>query len=128
MSPVNRQISGAALQVSLADEIGEVKAQLANGGERTARTLIKDGPLRVTLVGLAPGGTLKPHKADGPITVQVLEGEIEFDAEGERRTLAVGSLFALEAGLTHSVTAREGGMFLLTVVSTTAGGSAELSR
>lgn len=68
MSPVNRQISGAALQLSIADEVREVKAQLAGGGERTARTLIKDGPLRVTLVGLSADGALKAHSADGPVT------------------------------------------------------------
>ena len=100
---------------------GRSRGQLAAGGERTARTIIKDGQLRVTLVGLGATGTMKPHKADGPITVQVLEGEIEFEAEGERRMLAVGSLFALAAGLTHSVASREGGVFLLTVVSATAG-------
>ena len=128
MSPVNRKLSGAALQLSLADEIREVRSQLAAGGERTARTIVKDGPLRVTLVGLGAAGTMRPHKADGPITVQVLEGEIEFEVEGERRTLAVGSLFALEAGLTHSVMSREGGVFLLTVVSTTAGSESEQAR
>lgn len=121
MSPVDRPIGGTTLQLSLSAEIQDVKTRLAAGGERTARTLIKDGPLRVTLVGLNAGGTLKPHKADGPITVQVLEGEIEFEAEGDRRTLPVGSLFALGAGITHSVAARNGGVFLLTVGTTQTG-------
>ena len=115
MSPVNRRITGAAIRLSLPDEARVVREQLASGKERAARTLIKDGPLRATLVGLRPGGTLAAHKADGPITVHVLEGTIEFEAEGETWTLDAGSLFALDAGLTHSVAAPAGGLFLLTV-------------
>ncbi len=115
MSPVNRRITGAALELSLSDEARVVKEQLHAGKERAARTLIKDGPLRVTLVGLRAGGALASHKADGPITVQVLEGTVEFEAEGQEWTLSTGALFALDAGVTHSVRAPEGGLFLLTV-------------
>ena len=115
MSPVNRRISGTTIKLSLPDEARVVKEQIAGGKERAARTLIKDGPLRATLVGLRAGGSLAAHKADGPITVHVLEGAIEFEAEGERWTLETGSLFALDAGLTHSVASPGGGLFLLTV-------------
>ena len=115
MSPVNRRITGAAIKLSLPDEARVVREQLAAGKERAARTLIKDGPLRATLVGLRAGGSLAPHKADGPITVHVLDGAIEFEAEGEQWALDSGSLFALDAGLTHSVSSRAGGLFLLTV-------------
>lgn len=115
MSPVNRQVTGAAIMLSLGDEIRLVKEQLATGKERGARTLIKDGSLRATLVGLAAGGSLAPHKADGPITVHVLDGSLEFEAEGQHWTLPTGTLFGLDAGLTHSVSAPAGGVFLLTV-------------
>ena len=115
MSPVQRPVSGTALRFSLQEEIGVVREQLAAGGERTARTLVKDGPLRATLIGLNAGGTLKPHRAEGPITVHVLEGSIEFEADGQRWTLPAGSLFALDGGVTHSVTAPQGGVFLLTL-------------
>lgn len=112
---VNRQVSGAAIRVTLADEMEVVRQQLASGKERAARTLIKDGSLRATLVGLRAGGSLAPHKADGPISVHVLEGALEFEAEGQRWTLPAGTLFGLDAGLTHSVAAPDGGLFLLTV-------------
>jgi quercetin dioxygenase-like cupin family protein len=122
MSPVQRSITGT-LRLSLQDEIRIVRDQLRTTGERTARTLVKHGPLRTTLVGLAAGGTLKSHKADGPITVQVLEGTVEFEADGERWTLPTGSLLALESGITHSVSAPDGGVFLLTVASVEAQGA-----
>jgi quercetin dioxygenase-like cupin family protein len=122
VSPVQRTITGT-LELSLQDEIRIVRDQLRTTGERTARTLVKHGPLRTTLVGLAPGGTLASHKADGPITVQVLEGTVEFEADGQRWTLYTGSLLALESGITHSVSAPEGGVFLLTVASIEARGA-----
>jgi quercetin dioxygenase-like cupin family protein len=77
--------------------------------------------MRATLVGLRAGGSLKPHKADGPITVHVLEGEIEFEAEARSWTLPAGALFALDGGITHSVRAPDGGIFLLTVVASETG-------
>lgn len=122
MSPVQHPVSGRALTFALADEMRTVREELAAGHERSGRTLVKEGALRLTLVGLAPGGTIEPHKADAPISVQVLEGEIEFDAEGTSRTLAVGSLFVLDSRVPHSVRSPRGGIFLLTLVTPAARG------
>ena len=116
MTPVRHPVSGPALQFSLRNEIDTVKRELTGTTTRSARTLIKEGPLRVTLVAVNPGGELRPHKAAGPITVQILEGEIILEARGQNWTLAAGSLFALEGGIAHSVRSVGGGLFLLTVV------------
>ncbi|HET7584919.1 MAG TPA: cupin domain-containing protein [Gemmatimonadaceae bacterium] len=114
---VQHQISGRALQLSLAEEQARVREELAADRTRSARTLIKNGPLRVTLIGLHGGGEMHEHRADGPITVQVLEGDIAFEAEGRRWPLAAGDLLALDAGVTHSVRSKSGGFFLLTVIA-----------
>ena len=116
MSPVRRPVSGPALTFTLADEIGTVRAQLATGS-RTARTLVKNDALRATLIGLAPGGELAEHAAEGPITVHVLEGAIEFAAEGRTHPLPAGSLLALGASVAHRVHSRGGGIFLLTMAA-----------
>lgn len=117
MSPVRHTISAPALSFSLEQEMEIIRAQLGSASARVGRTLVKDGPLRVTLVGLNADGTLKPHKADGPITVQVIDGEIEFEAEGKTWALPKGALLALDGGITHSVSTKLGGIFLLTVVA-----------
>lgn len=117
MSPVQHPVSGSELTFSLADEIRTVREELASGHERSGRTLVKEGGLRLTLVGVKAGGTIQPHKADGPISVQVLDGEIEFEAQGKRHTLATGSLLVLDSQVQHSVRSPRGGIFLLTVVS-----------
>jgi quercetin dioxygenase-like cupin family protein len=116
MSPVQRPISGDALTFTLADEMRTVREQLGPG-TRIARTLVKNGALRATLIAIAPGGSLAPHSTDGPITVQVLEGEVEFEADGQRQSLPAGTLIALGANVVHSARSEGGGMLLLTVVA-----------
>ena len=116
MTPVQHPVTGPILALTLADELRTVHDQLADAS-RTARTLVKNGPLRVTLIGLAAGGELASHHADGPISVQVLEGAIEFEAGGKTWLLSTGELLALEAGMEHAVRAPEGGVFLLTVAA-----------
>jgi len=112
--PVQHPVSGPALAFTLEHEVQLVRDQLATA-TRSARTLVKNGPLRATVMGLAPGGELASHSADGPITVQVIEGAIEFEAGGTSWPLPAGSLFALDAGIPHRVRAPRGGIFLLTV-------------
>ena len=116
MSPVRHDVSGPMLSFSLEEELALVRAQLA-GSTRSARTLVKEGALRVSLVGLAAGGTIAEHKADGPITVHVLEGDIVLDARNGSHVLGAGMLVALEADVPHAVRSTNGGVFLLTVIA-----------
>lgn len=116
MSPVQRPVTGSALTFALEDEMRIVREQLGPVS-RIARTLVKNGPLRLTLIGLAPGGVLAPHSTEGPITVQVLEGEIEFEADGQRQALRAGSMVALGARVLHGARSTSGAIILLTIAS-----------
>jgi len=102
MSPVQRSISGPALTIDLTAELRILREQLA-ASSRTARTLVKNGPLRATLMGLSAGGALAPHSAEGPITVQVLEGAIEFEAEGVLRNAAAPSAIVSRAATSRVI-------------------------
>ena len=116
MSPVRHPISGNPFTVSLAQEMRVVRQELEKATTRVARTLIKDGPVRAVLIGVRPGGALAEHKAEGPITIQVLEGSLELEAEGKRTPLGVGMLLHLRGGVPHAVRSAEGAFFLLTIV------------
>jgi quercetin dioxygenase-like cupin family protein len=116
MSPVRHRVSGTTLVFSLEKEIQTVREELASVSARIARTLVKDGPLRVTLVGVRPGGGLSEHTSAGPITIHVLEGSITLTAQENTWALTAGSLLALDAAVPHAVHSESGGMFLLTVV------------
>lgn len=118
MTPVKHQVAGSALTFTLSEEVDALKAELRDAPARAARTLVKEGPVTVTLIGVIAGGSMHAHKADGPITVQVLDGEVEFSIGETTRTFPAGSLLALAGGITHAVRSEHGGIFLLTVVAT----------
>jgi quercetin dioxygenase-like cupin family protein len=90
---------------------------------RSARTLVKEGPLRLTIIGIAPGGDLPTHSTDGPVTVHVLEGEVVFQALGREYPLRTGDLLVFAPGVEHSARSATGGLFLLTVVHAPSAGS-----
>jgi quercetin dioxygenase-like cupin family protein len=96
-------------------ERSEGPATLDRSGHH-ARALLKSGPLRVMLVVLAPGGEIAEHQAEGPITVQPLEGRIRFTVRGRVHDVGPGELLSAGPGIRHSVASAEGAAFLLTVV------------
>lgn len=120
MTPVQRSLAGDVLVFDLAEEMRHVREELSGGRARSARTIVKDGPLRLTIVGLGPGGSLNEHEAAGPITIQVLDGELELNAGGEIRALHAGAVVALDQRVRHAVAAALGAMFLLTLAAPTA--------
>jgi quercetin dioxygenase-like cupin family protein len=117
MSSIQRSLSGDVLVFDLKEERDRVAGSSASEQRvHTARTLLKNGPLRVTLVALAPGGVIPDHQAEGPITVQVLEGNIRFTAGGRVHDVGPGQLLSAGPGLRHAVASAGGAAFLLTVV------------
>lgn len=83
---------------------------------RTARTLVNEGALHVSLIALRPGAAMAKHRAAGRVLAQVLEGEVVFTVDGLEHVLRPGDLLSLEPGDAHAVTSRRGGAFLLTLV------------
>ena len=122
---IHHPVRGTALQYVLRGEIARVRRDLATSPQRAARTLVKDGPLRVTLLALRAGGTVAAHRAEGPVTLQMLVGSMVVDVEGVPRELVAGTLMALEAGAEHSVSSVEGGCCLLTVAHRRPGASGD---
>lgn len=113
---MHRVLDGDVLVHHLtADELMLDPELLARHG-RTARTLVKDGPLRLTMMGMAPAGLLPSHRTDAPVTIHVLEGEVTFSALGREYPLASGDVLVLAPGVEHSARSKLGGRFLLTVL------------
>ncbi len=88
-------------------------------GNRNAITLLKTQGLRVVLVALHAGTVIPPHRAEGPITVQLLEGQLVFNAGSKGVTLAPGQLLALQPGIAHGLQAKGECAFLLTIATET---------
>ncbi len=116
MPSIQRPLSADLLTFDLDEERRRTEdpAAIERRGP-SARTLVKDGPLRVTLIVLGAGGVIAEHHAPGPITVHVLRGTLRFSALGHDNTLGVGEMISLRAGVRHDVASEDGATFLLTV-------------
>ncbi|PKN83140.1 MAG: cupin [Chloroflexi bacterium HGW-Chloroflexi-9] len=92
-------------------------ARAASDGH-AAKTLVKDGPLRVTLVGLRAGAQLEEHEVAGPVLVQGLSGVARLMASEHEVDLGPGALVALNLGVAHVVQAVQDCAFLITIALT----------
>ncbi len=118
MSSMHRTIDGEVLVRHLSqDELMIDRELLAQRG-RTARTIVKEGPVRLVLMALDRGGDLPPHSTDGPVTIHVTDGEVVFRAVGDEYHLVTGDVLVFAAGVEHSATSESGCVFLLTVMRT----------
>ncbi len=116
MSSMHRSISGQVLVQHLDHASGTIDAELLVRHGRSARTLVKEGPLRLTLMALAPNGSLPPHSTDDPISIHVVEGDVTFVAVDREYALERGDVLVLAAGVEHAARSTTGTVFLLTVV------------
>lgn len=116
MPSIERPLSGDVLVFDVEEERQRAAdPSLLERSGRNARTLLKSGPLRVTLVVLAAGGEVAEHRADGPITVQPVQGRIRFTADGRDYDIGPGEILSAGPGIRHRVTSEQGATFLLTL-------------
>ncbi len=80
-----------------------------------AMTLTKSRGLRVVLVAMHSGATLPMHHTDGPLSVQVIDGEPQVTADSGAVTLHAGQLLTLQSGIRHGAQAATEAAFLLTL-------------
>ncbi|MEO7963966.1 MAG: cupin domain-containing protein [Gemmatimonadaceae bacterium] len=116
MSSMHRTLDGDVLVRHLTQDEQTIDADLLARHGRSARTLVKEGPLRLTLMAIAAGGVLPIHHAEGPVTIHVLDGELTFNAVGRDYTLSPRDVLVFAPGVEHSARSEKGGTFLLTVV------------
>ncbi len=114
--PIQRPLAGDALRFDLDEETrraSDPEALRRTG--RSGRTLLKEGPLRVTLIVLAEGGNIPEHHTEGSLAIQVLRGEMTVTVDGTEHALGVGDLLSIHASVPHAVHSRDGAAFLLTL-------------
>lgn len=102
--------------VRFANEIATLKNEPAwQNGERVARTLAKEGRLRVVLSLMRRGSRLHEHQTEGATTIQCVEGRMRLLSPGREIELLAGELVALDGGVRHSVEAATECAFLVTI-------------
>jgi quercetin dioxygenase-like cupin family protein len=110
--PLDRPLSAFDIQKTLAELRAE--EEFSRDGHN-AIILHKEGGLKVVVVAMRSGYCIKSHRAAAPITVQVIEGSMNFNTEDDSLLLRKGEVLVLHAGLAHDVKALEDSAFLLTL-------------
>ena len=110
------KLSGGALLFDLKSEESVLlnKARTAKSG-RAAKTLVKEGPLRVTVIALKKGAVIDDHQVEGPLSIQSLSGRLRINMGDERFDLPSRGLITLEPGATHDATALSDATFMITM-------------
>ena len=81
---------------------------------RAGKTLVKEGPLRITLVALKKGTVLPPHHVAGPISIQTIRGCLRLTTDRGDMDVPEGYLIALGPGVVHAAKAHDDCAILLT--------------
>lgn len=123
MSSMQRTIAGDVLIQHLTEDERMIDQELLEKHGRSARTLVKVGALRLTLMAIAAGGDLPPHSTDGPVSIHLLEGAITFEAMDTKYPLVTGDVLVFAPNVEHSARSDTGARFLLTVVHQPSAGS-----
>jgi len=83
---------------------------------RSSETLVKYEEFRIVLVRMKRGSYMSHHRAEGPISIQLLQGNVRVHLpEDCMEDLKQGDLLTLERCLEHDVEALEESAFLLTI-------------
>lgn len=85
--------------------------------DRNSITVFKTGGMRIVLIGLHKGAEMIKHKAEGIISVQVLEGHVKFNTDTQSVELGKGQMLTLHQRIPHSIIALKETVFLLTLAT-----------
>ena len=113
----DRMLNGNLVEIDLNKFIAELKQEPTwVNSDHNSITVFKSDTSTMVLIGMHKNAELKEHTAIGNISVQVLDGEINFVAQQQTHSMVKGQMVTLGANIPHSVTALKESFFLLTLV------------
>ena len=110
------RLSGPALSFDLRDEAATLRERAMHAASgRAAKTLVKEGKLRTTVVALRKGVRLQEHRMEGASSIHVLRGRVEVETPSGGVILAAGGMVAFAEATSHAVAAQADSELLITV-------------
>jgi quercetin dioxygenase-like cupin family protein len=109
-------LTGESLCFNLQQEVQQLREEeqwKASG--RNAKTLVKYSDLRIVLTALRKGEKLQTHKAEGRISIQILNGRLKLHLPDHEVQMVEGNLMTLDHAVPHDVEALEDSSFLITI-------------
>ncbi len=112
-----RQIDSPLLALDIDREARSLKAEPEwIAGERNGKTLAKYPHMRVVLIALRKGTSLREHKVEGPMALYVVSGKVTISVKNAEYQLRNGGLFTLRKTIPHDVRASDDSTILLTIM------------
>jgi quercetin dioxygenase-like cupin family protein len=109
-------VTDPLIEVDLAIELAAVRVSDSyHASDHAAKTIAKHPGVRVVLIALKPGGQMHEHHADSAITVQGIDGHVEFTVGETAIALTRGRLLTVPPGVSHRVKGMDESAFLLTI-------------
>lgn len=113
-----RLIDAPLIDINIPKFIKQIKSETTwQTGDRNAITVFKTNGMCIVLIALHANAIMKEHTAEDIISVQLLEGEVNFSTNKEFKVLKPGDMIALHARLPHTVKAIKESVFLLTLAN-----------
>ncbi len=111
-----RRLAGPMLTFLLHAEDDTLRAFAASAKSgRAAKTLVKQGSQRITLVALRKGTAMPQHLVAGAVSVQTIRGCLNVGTSGGEVEIPQGTLVAFGPGVAHTATALGDCSILITV-------------
>jgi len=112
----NRAIDSASIVIDIPAYTRQIKREetwLKN--DRNSITVYKTSGLCIVLGALHKDAELPTHKAEGIMSVQIVEGMVEFMTDDMTAILRKGQMIALHKGVSYRATALEESVYMLTI-------------
>jgi quercetin dioxygenase-like cupin family protein len=111
-----RLMDAPVVPINVPEFIQTIKSEPAwKKSDRNAMTIYKTNGMRIVLIALHEDAVMEKHTTNGIVSVQLLDGEINFNVNNESFLLKPGQIIALHRNVPHSVAAIKESVFLLTV-------------
>ncbi len=112
-----RALDAPLLEFDLNKEIKNIKLESSwKAGRQRSKTLSKSEVMSVILMAMHQANEMKMHQANGPITLQVLEGNIQFMTWQSCVSIKAGQFITLHKNVQHNIIAKEQSIALLTIM------------
>jgi quercetin dioxygenase-like cupin family protein len=110
------RIAGKMISFDTAGEEPKLRQQAARAKTgHAAKTLVKEGRIRVTLAALRRGAKLGAHRhVRGEVALHVLRGQLQVRADRHTIRAGKGSVTVLQAGAPHAAEALRDSTVLIT--------------
>lgn len=83
---------------------------------KKTKVIAKTPDMELARLVIGAGEVFPDHRVAGPIVVHCVEGEIEFSADDETKTLKADQLLYLQPGVPHSLRGTKDSVVLLTII------------